>query len=392
MIPWHYLRHLPQSMWTLAVATLLNRMGVMAMPFLVLYLTQVLGFSEARAGFTFGLYGLGMLAGAPLGGWLSDRVGAARVLVGALFGGGVLMMAFPLFRTPLAVQALALLWPLVADTARPAALAVITAVVAPDQRRQAIALNRLAINLGMSVGPVVGGVLAAWSFPALFIVDGISSIVAGVYLLRHLRELDVRPARAPDVVPRLPVWRDRGLVLFLLPLVAASAVFAVQFGPLSLYVVTDLGYSTVVYGVLGAVNTVLIVFFEVPINGWTHKWPLYRGLLLGGVLVALGVGGLAFATHPLALGMGIAVAAFGEMLLFPLSATHVADMAPPGQAGQYMGAYSFAFGLAFALGPWLGTVSLGHYGAFATFAGAGVIGLAAALALGRTPTGLPAHR
>ncbi len=388
MFPWRYLRDLPRPMWTLAAATLINRMGVMAMPFLVLYLTQVLGFSEARAGFTFGLYGAGVLAGAPLGGWLCDRVGAARVLVGALVGGGLLMFAFPLVKAPVAVQVLAFAWPLVADTARPAGLTVVTALVGPEQRRQAIALNRLAINLGMSIGPVVGGVLAAWSFPLLFVVDGLTSLAAGGYLIARFASIDVpeEQASVSGSKARRSLWRNTELVGFLLPLVVVVAVFALQVGPMSLYVVEGLGHSTVVYGLLGAVNTVLIVLFEVPVNGWTRAWPLRRGLVTGGVLVSLGVGAIAFLTHPVALGAAVAVAAFGEMLLFPVAATYVAEIAPAGQRGRYMGAYSFAFGLSFAVGPWLGVVTLGAYGAAVTFATAGVLGLLAALLLGPPAT------
>jgi Major Facilitator Superfamily. len=63
------------------------------------------------------------------------------------------------------------LWAGCAEMFRPANLAAITHVVAPEQRRQAFALNRLAINLGMSIGPALGGFLATVSFGAMFAVD-----------------------------------------------------------------------------------------------------------------------------------------------------------------------------------------------------------------------------
>lgn len=382
--PWQYVRGLPRAVWTLALATLINRVGVMAMPFLVLYLTQEMGFSDAKAGMTLGLYGAGVLVGAALGGWLSDRIGALRVLKLALFGGGVLMGVFPFVEHALAVQVLSLAWPLVADMARPAALAALTALVMPAQRRQAIALNRLAINLGMSIGPVAGGFLAAWSFPSLFIVNGVTALLAVAFLAWHLPSLPAPVPTGPPVTAPRPAWRDPALVGFLVPLVLASIVFFQQMGPLSLHIVDRLGYSTSVYGLLGSVNTWLIVLFEVPINGWTRHWSMRRGLFVGGVLTALGIGILGFVATPLLFAVGIAVAAFGEMLLFPMSAAHVADLAPEGQTGLYMGAYSFSFGCAFALGPWLGTVALAEYDALATFAGAGVLGLIASVLLYRS--------
>jgi hypothetical protein len=44
MNPWRSLGGLPREVWTLFTAVLINRAGTMALPFLVLYLTQSLGF------------------------------------------------------------------------------------------------------------------------------------------------------------------------------------------------------------------------------------------------------------------------------------------------------------------------------------------------------------
>ena len=78
---------------------------------------------------------------------------------------------------------LTFLWAVVADAARPATMAALTAARAPEQRKAAIALNRLAVNLGMSIGPAVGGFLAQASFPLLFIVDGMTSLAATALLV-----------------------------------------------------------------------------------------------------------------------------------------------------------------------------------------------------------------
>ena len=53
----------PHSSWIHFTATLINRMGTMAIPFLVLYLTKDVGFKAEYAGLMLGLYGLGTNAG-----------------------------------------------------------------------------------------------------------------------------------------------------------------------------------------------------------------------------------------------------------------------------------------------------------------------------------------
>ena len=80
MNSWRSLGGLSKAVWILLAATLVNRMGTMALPFLVLYLTRGLGLSAGRAGLVMAVYGVGALVASPLAGRLCDRVGALRIL------------------------------------------------------------------------------------------------------------------------------------------------------------------------------------------------------------------------------------------------------------------------------------------------------------------------
>ena len=91
---------------------------------------------------------------------------------------GIVLLVMPLVPNYWGVVALTLLWAMCNDSARPATMAALTAASSPEQRKVAIAVNRLAVNLGMSVGPAVGGFLALVSFKLLFVVDGLTSLAA----------------------------------------------------------------------------------------------------------------------------------------------------------------------------------------------------------------------
>jgi Arabinose efflux permease len=132
---------------------------------------------------------------------------------------------------------------------------------------------------------------------------------------------------------------------------------------MSLFLVQDLGLSPAFYGALFTINTLMIVFMEVPLNSATANWPHGRALALGSLLFALGSGAFAFATGPEAIIAGVVVWTFGEMMLFPQASAYVAEIAPAAKRGAYMGAYSVAFNISFALGPWAGTAVFAHYGA-----------------------------
>lgn len=369
--------------------TLVNRMGTMVLPFLVLYLTQHLGYSAKTAGLVIAVYGVGGLVSAPLAGRLSDRVGALRVMQGSLLLSGLLYLLFPLAQRLETVLALTAAAAVAAEAVRPASLAALTHSIAPEQRKAAIALNRLAINLGMSVGPAVGGFLAMFSFPLLFVVDGATAILAGAALTATIWKLGPRmredhaPAGAAGAAPALPagVLRDGRMLFFLFAVFLVGVVFLQHEAAMPLFLVNELGLTKAFYGMMFAVNTVLIVLLEVPLNLAMSHWPHRRALVLGALLTGAGFGALAFATGPWTVLLTVIVWTFGEMVFFPVSATYVADAAPPKRRGEYMGAYSMAWGFAFTLGPAAGTAVFERFGSVTLWTAVFAVGVVSALML-----------
>src|SRR5258706_6005598 len=120
MQAWRALRGLPRGVWVLFGATLVNRMGTMALPFLVLYLTRSLAFTPAGAGAVVALYGACAIASSPFGGRLADRIRPLAVLRGSLFATGTLLLAYSLARSRLAVLPMTVLLARADQILRPA--------------------------------------------------------------------------------------------------------------------------------------------------------------------------------------------------------------------------------------------------------------------------------
>ena len=132
--PWRGLGGLPREIWLLFATNLINRAGMMVLPFLVLYLTRELGFSAARAGFVFAVYGATAILAGPVSGKLSDRIGALPIMRASLVSSGIALLLFPLAKSYAAVVAITVIWSGCAELFRPASLAAITHVVSPSQR------------------------------------------------------------------------------------------------------------------------------------------------------------------------------------------------------------------------------------------------------------------
>jgi MFS family permease len=388
--PWRGLGALPPKIWIHFAATLVNRMGTMAIPFLVLYLTQDVGFTAVHAGLMLSLYGAGSLVASPFLGRLADRVGPVRIMKISLVASATCMMAYPFARTTAAVIVMTVLMSVSTEAFRPASLAVLTDIAPPAQRKAAFAVNRLAVNLGMSVGPAIGGYLAEVSFPSIFRVNGATSLAAfcvlaftGFQVAHHAHAASkdgLAPARSR------PAYRDPILIGFLAACVPLAAVFFQHEGALPLDVVRDLGMPESFFGWMFTINTILIVLFEVRLNLQTSHWPHRKSLCVGGLFIAAGFGAMAFAHTAAAIAATVVVWTIGEMILLPSMSNYVAELSPPDRRGEYMGLYSMSWGIAFALGPWLGTVVLEQFGRVTLWGGTFAVAAAAALAMGRMPS------
>ena len=380
--PWSDLAGLPRDSWLLALATLVNRAGTMVIPFLALHFTRNLGFSAGQAGVALAVYGIVSLLTSPFAGRLADKVGSQRILTISLFLGGLGFWALPLLRTLPQVLGGMVVLSAVSEAMRPATLALVSDLAPTPLRRQAFALNRLAINLGMSVGPAAGGFLAAHSFQTLFWVDGVTSIAAAaVMFFFPLRVHSVEAhAGAKTSLGAIADRRLRYVILWLLPVIL---VFFQHEGPLPVWMVEDLGLPTQSFGLLFTLNTLLIVFLEVRLNGLTAHWSAARALSVGSALCTVGFGALAFLTSYLGIVATVIVWTFGEMILFPSTAAYVSELAPPARRGEYMGFYSMTFGIGFSLGPWAGLTVLEAAGARTLWLACLAVGTVSTLLLAR---------
>jgi predicted MFS family arabinose efflux permease len=367
---------LDRSVWLLSLATLVNRSGTMVMPFLVLYLTEQRGFAITDAGRALGVYGVGGVLGSYLGGWLCDRMPPRRVMAGSLALAGMAFILLGRFQSRPAILLTIFGLAVVGEGFRPATSAALAGAAPPELRTRAFALNRLAINLGMSLGPSIGGFLAMRSYDWLFVVDGGTSLLAAAVLAAAFHGGGQGAEEKPPAVAvgRSP-WRD-GPFLVMMALFFLLAMVTFQMASTFTLTLRDVyGFHEGRIGLVMTINTVIIVLFEmVLVHRLGAREPL-RIVGVGGFLFGLG-----FALLPF--GAGFAYVAFtvliwtvGEMLSFPLAAGAVANRAGEANRGLYMGLFTLSFEGAWIFAPILGTWVYQAWGPRAVGLACGVLGL-----------------
>lgn len=367
MNPWQGLKRLPHEMWVIFFTTLINRAGTMVLPFLTLYLTSERKVSASEAGLIVAVYGFGALLTGPVMGKVSDKTGALKVMKGSLIFSGVSLFIFSFIKDYYLILIITFLWSVINEAFRPANMSLISEVTDLSQRRTAFALNRLAINIGMSIGPVIGGLLSTINFSLLFYVDGLTAIAAGIYLtfaIFNLKIPDIQSSHTDETEIHISILKDKMFLFFLVGIIPVNIVFFQHLGAMPLFVVKDLGFTTAAFGLFFAVNTVLIIISEVPLNVMINNWKYKNSLFLGAFFCSVGFGGMAFVSESIGLITTIIIWTVGEMIFFPVTSAYVSEIAPAKKRGEYMGYFQMTFSIGFMIGPWIGTAIYEKLGAF----------------------------
>lgn len=352
----------------------------MVLPFLSLYLTRDRGMEIAFAGKMMALYGVGALGGSWLGGWLSDRIGAIRAQKITLLGTGVALLGFlfvgPTWTIALAIFVLAL----VAEAFRPAAMTAVADRAPKDDQAKAFALLRLAANLGMAIGPAVGGRLAEVGYRWLFVADALTCLAAALVIFLFLTPRGRRrEAPRPVPVPGSSPWQDLPFLLLMVASIGIAVLVFQVFTVLPIYLERTLGMPENRIGLLLGFNAAIIAVFEmVLVHSLRRRNPLnivaVGALLFGGGLALMPLDrSLAFVAFT------VTVWTTGEMLAFPMMNVVVAGRAKPSSRGSYMGMYTMSFSLAFIFAPALGAWIFDRFGPDVLWLGTGVLGVALCL-------------
>ncbi|CAH1001204.1 Na(+), Li(+), K(+)/H(+) antiporter [Neolewinella maritima] len=363
---------LPRKVWLLSLIMVVNRSGAMVIAFLSVYLVNSMGYSATDAGWVMGFFGAGGIVGNYVGGLLNDRYGSWHIMVFSLIGAGFLHILIGQVTAFWPLCILVFLTSVTADAFRPANRAAIAVYADAEHLTQAYGLQRLAANLGFSVGPALGGLLITlYGYQSLFWADGITFLLAAaLFVIMLPADETARPLvedPAPPIASGAPALqqplketrsalRQPWLVCLALANTCVITAFFQFFSTIPVYLTSN-GYTEGEFGLLLTISGVLIVAVEMPLVYLADRRyrPLY--VMLGGVCLILA----GYFMLPLAVPVGYALVVvwivlitLGEIFFMPFTSTYVAKHAPPVRRGEYLGVLSASYSLAFILCPVIG--------------------------------------
>ncbi len=342
---------LSPEIWWLALITFINRAGTMIIPFLSLYLTKDLEFSLPQVGWIMSAFGLGSFLGSWIGGKLTDKVGYYKIMFWSLLLTGFLFIGLQYVTSFWGFMIAIFIIMTVADTFRPAMYVSLNAYSKPENLTRSLTLIRLAINLGFSFGPFIGGlIIAGLGYKGLFWIDGLTCILAIIIFKIVLKNkaLVRKEKEIEEINVKSSIFKDKPYWIFLVIVFLMGFTFMQLFSTMPLYYVDVYSLTEVEIGLLMSMNGIIIFLTEMPLIHKLEESSINRIQIIFWSLILFAA---SFFVLNISVGISIIIISMiiitvAEMLAFPFTNAFAMTRAVKGKEGLYMALYTMAFSLA----------------------------------------------
>jgi MFS family permease len=244
------------------------------------------------------------------------------------------------------------------DIAGPARQAMIADLVPENIRTDAYGVMRIVFNLAVTIGPAIGGLMAAKSFSLLFIIDFFISLAAAGFVLLFL------PESKPQVAEHQPeeslketfrgyrkVFKDKLFIAFVVVGILETLMYFNMNSTLSVFLVNYRGINTTQWGYILSLNAVMVVVLQVFFSRLVSAWKPMLTMALGNILYVIGFSMYGYVNSYGMFLVAMVIITVGEMIIAPVAQSLVAHFAPEDMRGRYMAVNALAWIIPVSIGP-----------------------------------------
>lgn len=333
-----------------------------------IYLNEVRGLPYVEIGLVFLIAGLISVPVASIGGKLIDKIGRRKMIVILPFALSLMSLILfflvyfqlsllPIVALFIAVGPLESLDYVTLST-------VVSDVTSEAERLSGFSALRIASNLGIGIGLVSGGLLSQLNYSYIFLLSFTGFLVEGALYYFRIPETHRRLLSGDDALEKTGVglkvpYRDTFFIIISV-MVSLSWFFTGMFeSPLTpLYMSSVNHFSSIDITVLFAINSVIVITFQKPIDRIMVRVRDSIRIVLGLALYAAAF--LIFAEFSIysMVAIAVVVLTFGENMNAPASSSLITKISPEENRGTYLGFNSSIGSLINPFRPMVGTALL----------------------------------
>ncbi len=355
------LHNFDRRLWVLFGGRMISATGFsIVMPFLSIFLYTQMGVPMTVVGMVFLGTAVAGAVGQIMGGEMADRLGRRPVMwVSMAFRGVIFLLlsiAIANFVDLIIVAALLMVSSLMGSLFEPASNAMVADLVEPSGRLEAYSLLRVGQNVGWTLGPLIGGILATFSYASLFVVTALTSLVAAFIIFKMVADppSSAAPSDRFHLEDLLKLGENRVFLLFCLAFFLLSIVLGQLSSTFALFSEDVVGISLVELSYLYALNGVMVVFLQFPMARYFNRFKMSHVLCAGAVMYAVGYLIVGWASDIWMLALSMIITTLGENTTSPSSINFVANISPEHERGRYMGVSGIFHTFGWSIGPLVG--------------------------------------
>ncbi|RSD26710.1 MDR family MFS transporter [Mesobacillus subterraneus] len=344
----NYYKQFHPIVWVLLSGTVLARGSAFAtLPFLAIYLTRNLDLHPVLIGLTIGISPLSGVIGGFIGGHLSDKFGRKPIMIGSLLSMSLVYFGFMIAETPAWFIILNALNGLSGSFFEPTSQALIADLTEKSKRMRAFSLRYTAINIGASVGPLLGAYLAVVSAKSAFMVTGIMYFLYVLILALMMNKYNLgnpvsEGASKVTIASSLRIiGKDKALRYLVLGSIIINFGYSQMESNVPQFFDSAIANGVVVYSVMLSINAVMVVLLQMPISHFAERFKTMEVMMAGAVFLSVGMLSFGFVSGWFMAIVAIVFVTIGEILIFPSSSYLVDQLATDELRGTYFGAAQF---------------------------------------------------
>lgn len=375
----------PSQFWLLFWGMLISTAGAsMIWPFLMIYVSEKLDLPMTSVASLMTLNAVAGLVASFVIGPITDRAGRKITMIVGLFATGLLYLAMIPAETMLQFAILMTMRGLFNPLYRVGADAMVADLIPEKDRADAYALTRLSKNVGVALGPAVGGFVATASYNIAFWAAAVGLIVFSLLMFLFAQETlpddgETTIQGSTGLAGYKEIFSNTVFMPFVMAFTLAQIGSTIVWVLMGVYAKNNFGILENRYGLIPMTNALMVVFLQVYVTRTTKKSRPLSMLSLGAFFYACGVTSVALANDFWGFWISMVIITIGELILVPTATTFVANIAPKDMRGRYMSIFSLSWGVAAGIGPIVGGYLNDNINPQAIWFGGGTIGLLGAL-------------
>ncbi len=374
----------PGQFWLMVAGMLISTIGAsMIWPFLMVYVSSQLDLPLVIVSSLMTINSAAGLVSSLIVGPIIDRLGRKWAMVISLGLLGGMYLLYTQAHTYAAFAALMILSGAVNPLYRVGADAMVADLIPEDKRLDAYAIMRMSNNLGVAIGPALGGFIASSSYTVAFLSAATGMVSYSLLLTFFARE--TLPARLPEAALQAPVrerfggyniiFKDRPFMGFIFALILGQMCATMVWVLMAVYLKANFGILESEFGWIASTNAIMVVALQVFVTNITKRYSSLPVIAVGVLLYAVSMFMISLSTGFWGFWISMVVMTFGELTLVPTANAYTAKRAPAHMRGRYMSIFGLTWGISHGVGALLGGLLNDTLGPIFIWIGAGVIAL-----------------